>query len=791
MRKLYLGLFLVALTTLLLELTLIRVFDAIWYPNMAYMVITLAMFCFALSGIFSSLWPNVGCQNPARYQAGLAVAFGVFALAILPALNLLPFEFDWIYSDPVKGFGYFILMYFVLALPFFMAGLIFINVFTVHAEKIQVLYFWDLLGAGIGCLLLIPFIPRIGPGGLLFLACGLALLASGLFTDKKKWRSIVFVLGILIAAVPFLRSEGYFEFKEHMQKRMVKHFRDAGQIEYSFWDPTSKIDIIDFGKSKAIAYDGGSQSSEIFPFDGDFKALRSRLNHVIGWQFATRGVLVSHYLKRDSGHKVLVIGSAGGQETKAALMYGASHVDAVELVDNVVQLGKGRYASYNGNLYNRDQVNYQTGEGRSFLRASEDRYDVIQIYSNHTSSSIAAGSGAMATTYLQTAEAYQEYFSHLKPGGILHINHHVYPRMITTAALAWRQMGRKDFRRHVIVCEVKAKVQDNLPTVLIKSTPWTAEEVESVKKFMRADVRMVENPVDTQSNFLSEDFYNGEFTSELDDVVPYQIRPATDNRPYFNYLRKSVNKLKADDRKYLNYSTASLLNSQLKRGGIPSDVIHLVVTGIASLLFTLIFIFVPLRFSKIGRQAWPAKTSMLVYFACLGSGFIIVELVMIQLLMKLIGYPLYTYSAVVFALLAAAGLGSYASYIFGIHKGRRWVIAFAGIVIFGLVFLLSQGAITNLFLKSVLEIRMLAAVLMIFPLGFMMGMPFPLGIEKIRKHSSAAIPWAWGMNGLFTVVGGLLSVLLSIYFGFNQAILLSLGIYVLAAWMYHRLSQSQ
>jgi spermidine synthase len=184
------------------------------------------------------------------------------------------------------------------------------------------------------------------------------------------------------------------------------------------------------------------------------------------------GVLASHYLKRDSNQNVLVIGSAGGQETKAALIYGAAHVDSVELVPTVVELGTGRYASYIGNIFKNPRVHVEAGEGRSFVRHSGKLYDIIEIFSNHTSSSIAQGTGAVSPVYLQTAEAYQEYFTHLTPNGVLHINHHVYPRMITTAALAWKQLGRTDFARHVAVWNSPS--DKSLPTMLIKMTPWTA-----------------------------------------------------------------------------------------------------------------------------------------------------------------------------------------------------------------------------------------------------------------------------------------------------------------------------
>src|SRR5262249_13957534 len=147
-------------------------------------------------------------------------------------------------------------------------------------------------------------------------------------------------------------------------------------------------------------------------------------------------------------------------------------------------------------------------------------YDIIQIFSNNTSSSVAGGAGAMATTYLHTAEAYRGYFEHLTGNGILQVNHDIYPRIVTTAALAWRQSGRSDFQPHVLVLERDAAAmpdglpQDNLPTTLIKMQPWTQAEIDELMRFFSrfADgTHVVENPLHPADSLLSPAFYSGNF----------------------------------------------------------------------------------------------------------------------------------------------------------------------------------------------------------------------------------------------------------------------------------------
>jgi hypothetical protein len=789
MYKISLGLFAVALTTLMLELALVRVFDVIWYANMAYMVITLAMFCFGLSGIYSSLRPLPRNETIHSYLSRLAFCFAVSSLAILPALNYIPFDFDVLYSSSIKGGLLFLLMYFFLVLPFFFAGLIFSTIFSHYAEKIQNLYCWDLTGAAVGCLILVPLLPPIGPGGILFIACSCGLLASSFFSQNKTWRLVAIALAVAVAIVPFTQKH-YFDFKQHIDKRGVKGAEERKHAKDSYWDPISKIEVINFGTMRHIAYDGGSQSSYVLPFvGGDLKKLRQQVESNIGNHFFGNTVFISYALKKDTNYDALIIGAAGGSEIKAALMYGAGHVDAVELVGYVVELGKGKNARFNGNIFNHPNVNAFKGEGRSFLRSTDRKYDIIQMYSNHTSSSIAAGSGAMAPNYLQTAEAYIEYFSHLKPDGILHINHHVYPKMVSTAALAWKQMGRTEFARHVLVIESNADgFVDNLPTLLIKMKPWTKAEVAQAQSIVPAYLAV--DPLNPQNNMLTPEFFSGELSEETANKVAFRIDPSTDDRPYFNFLRKKFGRLEADPLNFINSSTAGLLNSQLKNDWIPSDIIHLLVAGGASIFFIFIFLFLPMMLSRAGKTKWAGKGHSLAYFSCLGTGFILFELVFIQIFMELIGYPLYTYSTVVFALLIAAGIGSSCSGRLGISLQKRWTIPFLGVLVCSVLILSIYNSYFALFLQSSTIIRIFAAIALIFPLGFFLGMPFPLGILALEHQPSGSIAWAWGMNGLFTVIGGLASVLLSIHWGFTVTIIIGICIYIWAFFEYSRLRKA-
>jgi hypothetical protein len=271
--------------------------------------------------------------------------------------------------------------------------------------------------------------------------------------------------------------------------------------------------------------------------------------------------------------------------------------------------------------------------------------------------------------------------------------------------------------------------------------------------------------------------------------MPYNATPRTDNRPYFRFLRKHIELLTTDHSVFLDPGTAADLNLSLA-SGVPMDWIHLFLTGGASLIFVCLFVFVPLRFSAVGRQAGSAALPLLIYFSCLGAGFINIELVFIQKFMHLIGSPLYTYSTVIFTMLVAAGIGSTVSEKLGINSRQRWAIPFIAILLLGALLVRIYPWAAHLALSLDLSTRILVSFLLIFPLGFFLGMPFPIGVLAIADKPRGAVAWAWGMNGLFTVVGGLGSVLLSLFFGFNTAIYVALALYALALLIYRPMRDS-
>jgi spermidine synthase len=782
---LYAGIFGVSAATLLLELTLTRIFDVILQSNLAYLIVSSAMLGFGLGGIFVLLKPLP--EFPTEKLLAIAsLAFCFSVLFLFPAMKWLPLNVANIPDHPVQQLPCFGILYLVLLVPFFFSGLVIATALTRNSDKIHRLYFWDLFGAGLGCLCIFVLPPAIGAEETLLVVAAAGALGAAFFVRKTGLlRKSGVIISLLLAAASIVFSNK-IEFRHLIPKRGI----ERQKMEFSRWDPVSKIDVLKDEASpfkKRIAYDGGAQSSMMHAFDGDFEALRARYFHAKEPLRYNSGkyVALAHWLKRTNEPRTLIIGSAGGQETLAALTWGASHVDAVEMVGTVVDLCKGPYAGFTGNIFNHPKVTLVCDEGRSFLRHAGKRYDIIQIHSNHTTSSLAYGSGGAIPIYLQTVEAYEDYLSHLTDDGILQINYFVYPRMITTAAQAWARLHPgQDFRQHLLI----TSGYGIMTTFLVKASVWTKEEVGAVRQFLSKGFandltqkyRLIYAPGETEAANVPTEFFEVPLNRSFRASLPYEVFPPTDDQPFFRDLRKNLREIEADTAGFVPADTAEFMNASLV-GFIPMEKIHLYLLGGFSIVVATVFVFGPLMRLRRQGLSSPVAIPALVYFSCLGAGFIMCEIVLMYKLVLLIGHPIYSMAAVIFTLLVSAAAGSFLSE----YLVRRWQRrAILVIPLFGFalaLLLIAFPVLRDLTLGMGQVSRILLVSAFLVPIGIPLGMPFPIGVQALSSAAPNLIPWAWGTNAFTTVVGSVLSVVLSIKFGFDVTLCIAIAIYLIAS----------
>jgi hypothetical protein len=375
--------------------------------------------------------------------------------------------------------------------------------------------------------------------------------------------------------------------------------------------------------------------------------------------------------------------------------------------------------------------------------------------------------------YLYTVEALREYHRHLAPDGVLSLTRYFvanYPleilRLAALVRAAWTAEGATEPARHVVVLH-----QGLNATMLVKRTPFTPEELRML------DVAAGEKGVDVVSRPGEPDYFGISdmlTTPDLDEHLrglPYLLDPPTDDRPFFfNFLRRPLTRV--PPKEHDPFSIMRRWNEALL-------LMYLLIAVAISM--AALFLLGPLLIwrrepAATLRRAFP----MLGYFACLGYGFMMIEIPFLQRFILLLGHPTYALVVVLFSLLLFSGLGSLLSGRFAARPERALGVVLASIMALGLAYASLLPSVTHALLPAPLPLRIATTIALLAPMGLLLGMPYPLGIMLLRRVGSGLVPWAWALNGAMGVVASVLAIFLGSRLGFTAALLTGLGAYALA-----------
>jgi hypothetical protein len=486
--------------------------------------------------------------------------------------------------------------------------------------------------------------------------------------------------------------------------------------------------------------------------------------------------------------EVLVLGAGGGSSVLQALGAGAVKIDAVELNPQFTELVDGTFADFGGGLYRRPEVTVHEREARGFLAAESRRYDLVQIDLLDSFSASAAGLYALSESYLYTVEALEEMLAHLHPGGFLSITRWLKlpPRdglkLLATAREALARRGVADPGAQLVLLR-----SWNTSTLLLAERPFSAAQIDAVRSFAAErwfDLAWYPGMARAQANRFNrwrEPWLHDGAVALLGDGrdrfigdYKFDLRPATDDRPYFFHFTK--------------WRVVPEILALRGRGGLPlleQGYLLLVATLAQATAAGLLIILLPLLLARgVDRRGQPGhpgagRGRVLSYFLALGFAFMLVEIAFIQKFILFLSHPLYAVAVVLAAFLVFAGLGSALS--------RRWsgrpVLGriVAAIVGLSLAYLLLLPPLFDRLMAWPDAARIVVASVLIAPLALLMGMPFPLGLDRVAMSRPAWIPWAWGINGCASVLGAVLATLIAIHGGFTLVIFLALACYLLAA----------
>jgi hypothetical protein len=781
---------LLSATALAYEVLLTRLFSIIQWHHFSYMIISLALLGYGASGSFLTLLGEPARRHFAGFFVGNASLFALSAVAAFLLAQQVPFnplEIGW----DLRQLLYLLLLYLLLAIPFFCVANAFGLAFMQYREQIHRIYAFDLIGAGIGALGVILLLYAVPPATALVILGALGLAAAGvaMLESRWSWWGLIALLALMTAG--FGLPEHWTALQLSDYKGLSQALRVVGAKQVAERSsPLGWLTVVDNEQVPFRYAPGLSLTATALPppqlglfNDGDELGA---ITHFTGRleELAYLDELTSALPYQLLRHPhVLILGAGGGADVLQALYHRARLVEAVELNPQVVELVRRDFGTFAGNLYERADVRVQIGEARGFVAGSHQRYDLIQLALLDAFNTASAGLYALSESYLYTVEAFQQYLQHLNPGGMLAVTRwlRLPPRdslkLFTTAVVALERLGVPDpGSRLLLIRGWKTS------TLVVKQGVFSETEIAALRNFCRqrafdpAWYPGMQADEANRFNLLERPYlYEGAVAilgPEREDFLErylFDVRPATDDKPYFFHFFK--------------WRTLPELLALRARGGLGQlewGYLVLVATLVQALLAGVVLILLPLWLGKRQGLVKEHGGRVLIYFTAIGLGFLFLEIAFIQKFILFLSHPLYAVSVVLCAFLVCAGLGS----AFSRHLAdQRWAVLWAvtGITGLAVVYLLVLPALFSWALPWPEPVKIACAVVLIAPLAFWMGMPFPLGLAQLSQAAPGLVPWAWAINGCASVVSAVLATLLAMQMGFSGVVVAAVMLYLVAA----------
>jgi len=796
-----LGVFLLSMAVLCLEITLTRIFSLAQWYHLAFMAVSIALLGFGASGSFLSLFPNLAKRNPTRLLVSLSVLLTLGILASYLNVNYIPFDSYRIAWDR-EQLLFLAIYYLFLALPFFFSGLAVGALLAAQPELAGKIYSFNLAGSAMGCLAAVVALPILGGARTVMLSALLGALAAIAFSRSPISNIQSLISSIIALALLFLtiRPPSFLEVRLSPYKGLSQALLyPEAEVVWSRWNAFSRVDVIESQGVKSapgmsLAYPGSLPPQLGLFTDGDNLSPIPQPEKLDFVDYLP--VSLPYHLRPQA--KALIIEPKGGLDVLVALHGGASSVVAVESNPLVIEVARDAFED----PYRDERVTVVVENGRSYVRHVEERFDIVQVSLADTYRPVTSGAYSLSENYLYTVEALVDYLAHLREGGLLVVSRWLQmppSESLRAAALAVTALEKAGFPQPEL--RLVAIRSWSTLLLLVKNGEFTAGEIEMVKSFcQQRQFDLVYYPGIQEAeanryNVLQEPLYYQGFQDLLfgDRArfyadYAYDVSPTSDDRPFFFHFFKWS-------------QTPEILQTFGKIwqpfGG--SGYFVLVALLILALLASAILILLPLLFRRrvmlppdrqirrsgldgsaalttgLAIQAEPGKQfsgwanerirwRVFIYFAMLGLGYLFVEIPLMQHFILFLDHPVYAFAAVLFAILLFSGLGSMVSG--RLPLARTLMVLIGAIVLYPLVL----PFVFRLLLGQSLGLRLVVSVLSLAPLGFLMGVPFPKGVEIIGRLAPDLVPWAWGINGCTSVLASILSAMLAISFGFSRVL---------------------
>lgn len=784
------AIFFLSAAVLGLELVLVRIFSIGHWHHFSFMVISTALLGFGAGATIIAIKPKLFTKNYEKNLWLSAFGFGfsvpvVFLLSQKVPLDEL--QLIWDSRQLLFLFAYYLLFF----VPFFFAGICIALAFTVFAEKVHRIYFFNMAGSALGVACAVSLMYKVPAQQLLLLVSSIAFLAAVLFGWKLAKKYLIATVFCALAVLLM------FNFAEPLkleikisENKSLAYYRalpDA-KIIITRNSPLAKLDCIQapairYFPGLSIAYQGTLPEQILIISDADGI---SAVNH---FKDADESACFDYMTSAIGYHlldkpNVCIIGSGGGSDVVQAFSMGAEDVTAVEMNPDVIDLVRNQFGRFSGGLYERENVRVIEAEARNFLQTTDTLFDIINISLLDSLTASAAGLYTLNESHLYTIEAIEQALCKLQPNGILSITRMLKtpPRdslkTLATAAAALRRAGVTGPAEHIIMIRNWATA-----TILISPKPFSKQRIAKAREF--AGLRcfdLVHVPgIDSKDvnkfHILEEPFYyqstrqifSDNYRNFYDNYA-YNIRPATDDRPYFFDFfkwRSLPHMIRTIPGQWLAFSEWGYL--------------VLAATLLQSIFAGVVFLILPLFLARPIKQIRSGKLPVITVFSLLGVAYMFLEMGFIQKMTLLIGQPVFGVAVTISGFLFFSACGSLASTYLCRSPLRRIQAAVMAIILTGL----ADAAVLSFFFDRLVGFskpgRILLGLVLIAGPAFFMGMPFPTVLKQLHIRKAALVPWALGVNGFASVTGAVLGTFLAVSLGFTSLIFIALACYFLCA----------
>jgi spermidine synthase len=773
---------LVSLSSLLLELALTRLFSVVLFYHFAFFAISVALLGLGSGGVFAHIRQEWLARFDMRtLGAWLCLLNSIFILASVEVVLHTPVSLE----VTGRNFGKLTIIYLAAAVPFFLTGLLFSVLFARSSDHISQLYGADLAGGATACLAVVPLLNVIGAPNALLLASACMAVAAALWADQIKLRRAAYALAAVFVLLMAANYSG--KIIDVIYAKGV--YRDPKWIEYARWNAISRIEVSTQlgGRYVVIDADATTAIMNVDPArwgqNGSPTPMYTGLPETSGfnWKKSLMSAAPSVANVLRPRGDFAIIGPGGGVDVMRAVANGSPSVTGIEINPTIANnVMRGRYADYSFHLYNQPQVHIHVQDGRSYIRGSHEKYDVVQMTLVDTWASTAAGAFALSENNLYTIEAFREYFDHLKPDGMIAITRWEFKqprealRVVSQGIEALHRIGVTDPRRHFVIVADGGLNEDGRPVlVLAKKTAFTTQEYAAVEAHIHENPNLFWlNPTAEFTGLQPLPPAAAAFRNLIESNDPagfarnyaYNVSPVSDSAPFFFFTLKTRHVIQN-----ILAGTGRGMDWRINLG-----VVVLGMLLIISILAVLAFLILPLALHRHRQHAPKTGIVALLYFIAVGFGFILVEISLIQRFVLFLGHPTYALTVVVFLLLLSSGAGSVAARR-RISSGSK-ILPLLGIIS---ALIVIHVALLPWLLSAAIGlpfvIKLLLSGVVLAPLGFLMGMPFPTGLRLVKT-----VEWAWALNAAASVLGSVMAMIIAIHFGLTVTLLCAAAAYLLA-----------